>query len=119
MDDYNIVHPIARVCHEANRAWCQANGDWSQPAWDDAPHWQQHSAMAGVRFHLANPDASASASHDNWLAEKLRDGWTYGDRKDAEAKTHPCMVPFGELPEHQQAKDRMFKAIVHALAGRG
>lgn len=28
---------IAQVCHEVNRAYCQALGDDSQPAWDDAP----------------------------------------------------------------------------------
>ena len=27
---------IARVCHEVNRAYCQAIGDNSQPTWEDA-----------------------------------------------------------------------------------
>lgn len=28
---------------------------------------------------------------------------------------HPCMVPFAELPKEQQAKDFLFRAVVHAL----
>lgn len=108
---------IARVCHEANRAWCVGLGDLSQPSWDLAPDWQRSSALNGVRFHLANPRAPASASHDEWLGEKERTGWRYGPVKDAEAKTHPCFVPFEQLPPEQQAKDRLFKAVVHALAG--
>ena len=32
------------------------------------------------------------------------------------AKTHPCMVPFDQLPEWQQKKDKLFLAIVRALA---
>lgn len=106
---------IARVCHEVNRAYCEALGDQSQPAWADAPEWQKSSAMLGVNLHLDN-DAGPQASHESWWAQKVADGWVYGDTKDAEAKTHPCMVPFDQLPREQQAKDFIFRAVVHALA---
>jgi hypothetical protein len=36
--------------------------------------------------------------------------------KDETAKTHPDLVPFDDLPEHERQKDRLFMAIVHALA---
>jgi len=32
------------------------------------------------------------------------------------AKTHPDLVPFDQLPEHEKQKDRLFLAIVRALA---
>lgn len=35
--------------------------------------------------------------------------------KDTKAKTHPCLRPFNELPPHQQAKDHLFRGIVHSL----
>ena len=111
------VEEIARVCHEANRSWCELNGDHSQPAWDDAPQWQKDSAMLGVRFHIDNQGAGDSASHECWMAEKIRTGWVYGPVKDTEAKTHPCMVPFEELPEAQQFKDKLFRTIVQASLG--
>lgn len=107
---------IARVCHEANRALCIAFGDQSQPAWDEAPQWQRDSAIKGVRFHLDNPNAGPEASHTAWMADKLAAGWTWGSTKDPEAKKHPCLVPFHELPAEQQAKDHIFRAIVHAHA---
>ena len=109
------IEMIARMCHAANRNWCRENGDFSQERWHEAPEWQRQSAIDGVKFHLANPDASDSASHDAWMSHKLADGWTYGEVKDADAKTHPCIVPFDQLPPEQQAKDRLFRAIVHAL----
>lgn len=109
------IEDIARTCHEANRAYCMALGDNSQPSWDKAPKWQKDSAINGVEFHLANPGADDSASHENWYKEKLADGWVYGPKKDPEKKEHPCMVPFKELPPEQQAKDRLFRAVVHAL----
>lgn len=105
---------IARVCHEVNRAYCLAIGDKSQPAWDDAPDWQKLSAYEGVKFHLA-ANWAASASHENWMKHKLADGWVYGPEKNADKKTHPCLVPFSELPKEQRIKDYLFKAVVDAL----
>ena len=107
---------IAAVCHEANRKLCLSQGDATQPDWTQAPEWQVNSAVGGVYFHLHNPEAGPEASHENWMALKEVEGWIYGEVKDAEAKTHPCMVPFDQLPPEQQAKDHLFRAIVHALA---
>lgn len=109
------VTEAAAVAHEANRTYCQALGDLTQPSWSHAPAWQRESAMAGVRFHLANPGASPSASHDSWLKQKLEDGWKWGPTKDPEKKEHPCIVPFDKLPAEQQAKDRLFASIVSSL----
>ena len=110
-------HPldtIARVCHEVNRAYCQALGDDSQPAWDEAPEWQRSSARMGVDLHLMG-DFGPEASHISWMNQKLDEGWKYGPVKNPEAKEHPCIVPFAELPREQQAKDYIFRAVVHAL----
>jgi hypothetical protein len=105
---------IARVCHEANRAWCEANGDISQLPWDQADQWQRDSALEGVQKALDG--ATAEELHESWIAFKEADGWVYGDVKDPVAKTHPCLVPYGDLPEEQRRKDPLFAAIVSALA---
>lgn len=107
------IDEIARMTHEVNRAYCQALGDNSQPAWEDAPDWQRESAIKGVHLHLAG-DHGPDASHAAWMAEKTATGWVYGPVKNPEAKEHPCMVPFAELPREQQAKDYIFRAVVHA-----
>ena len=107
---------IAKTCHEANRALCAAFGDHSQVAWADAPAWQHESVINGVKFCIANPDAPPSANHDSWMAEKVAAGWVFGPLKDVAAQTHPCIVPYDELPANQKAKDYVFKAIVGALA---
>lgn len=106
---------IAKACHEANRVWCQANNDESQNHWEDAEDWQKTSAINGVRFKLYNPEAGDDAQHNSWMKEKIDSGWVYGEVKDAEVKTHPCIVPFNELPEFQKKKDRLFCAVVKAL----
>lgn len=107
---------VAQICHEANKAYCDTMGDFSQSTWGLAADWQKQSAIKGVEFHLTNPDAGPENSHESWLAEKRADGWKYGPVKDAEKKEHPCFVPYNELPAEQQAKDYLFRGIVHALA---
>lgn len=105
---------IAKLAHEVNRVYCESIGDKSQPLWEDAPEWQKLSALAGVAFVIGNPDAPASANHESWLAVKRAAGWVYGPVKDADKKTHHCMVPFDELPKEQQIKDKLFRAVVKA-----
>lgn len=106
---------IARVCHDANRAWQIATADPApSPSWDDAPEWQRNSAVDGVRQALAG--ASPEELHLAWYDFKRADGWSHGEVKDADAKTHPCLVAYADLPEEQRRKDALFGAIVSALS---
>lgn len=107
---------IARVCHEANRAYCLSIGDWTQDPWESAADWQKESAIKGVETLIASPSMTPADLHNSWMTEKIQGGWVYGPVKDAEAKTHHCIVPYSELPEEQQMKDYLFHAIVKTLA---
>jgi hypothetical protein len=109
------VNQIARMCHQVNKLWCEENGDASQKNWEEAEEWQRESAIKGVQFRIDNPEAGHDAQHNSWMKEKVDQGWVYGEVKDPEAKTHPCIVPFDQLPEFQQKKDALFCAIVDAL----
>lgn len=44
--------------------------------------------------------------HEVWAAERLAQGWRYGDRRDDVLKTTPCLVPYSELPESEKEYDR-------------
>lgn len=106
---------IARVCHEANRALQAIQNDPApSPDWEGAPAWQKQSAVEGVL--KAQAGATPEQLHQSWCDFKEKDGWVYGAAKDADAKTHPCLVPYAELPEEQKAKDRVFSAIVTAMS---
>jgi len=111
------VEQIAMICHEANRAYCIAIGDNSQPRWEDAPDWQRASAVRGVEFRSNNPNASAASMHQSWLQKKHLDGWKYGTVKSAVEKTHPCFVSYSGLPASQQKKDALFSAVFDAVKG--
>jgi len=108
------VNEIAKICHEVNRGLCEGLGDYSQRLWEDAPDWQVQSAINGVH-NVANGGEKPSQSHEGWLDQKEHDGWVYGEKKDPEAKTHPCMVPFDELPAEQRLKDHLFVTVAKVL----
>ena len=106
------IERVARRCHELNKSYCESIGDNSQVSWNEAPDWQKESAIAGVKFRIDNPDATAADMHESWLKAKQADGWVYGEVKDEKKKTHPCMLPYLELPAEQRIKDTLFKTTV-------
>jgi hypothetical protein len=110
------IETIARLAHEVNRIYCESLGDTSQLPWDEAPEWQQRSVRSGVIHLLTHKDATPEDSHANWLKDKEAEGWSYGPVKNELFKTHPCLVPYAELPEQQRYKDALFHTIVRSLA---
>ena len=44
--------------------------------------------------------------HEIWAATRIEQGWTYGPERNDSLKHHPCLVPYGELPEEEKVYDR-------------
>ncbi len=107
---------IAAIVHEANRQYCESIGDSSQKPWSEAPDWQKSSALDGVVGIINGTITTPEQSHESWMAKKTADGWVFGDAKDEVAKTHPCMVPYDQLPAEQKMKDTIFHGIVKSLS---
>lgn len=44
--------------------------------------------------------------HDLWAQNRISQGWKYGEKRDDELKTTPCLVPYSELSEEEKVYDR-------------
>ena len=44
--------------------------------------------------------------HEVWAETRIQQGWTYGEQRNDELKTHPCLIPYEELPESEKEYDR-------------
>lgn len=105
---------IACVVHQANCGlqYIQDDPSPSQPWWAETDETRQ-SAISGVRE--ARLGRTPRHLHESWCIWKKEHGWRYGPVKDPQAKTHPCLVDYGRLPEQQKIKDRLFIAIVAVM----
>jgi ryanodine receptor 2 len=48
----------------------------------------------------------AENTHEVWSKTRMDDGWTYGPERNDAKKQHPCLIPYGELPESEKEYDR-------------
>ena len=113
---FNLAEYIAYFAFEMNKRWCELNKNMIPPySWKDAPEEVKKRLINGVEFLLNNPDAVSETSHSNWLRFMIDNGWSYGVTKDEQAKTHPCIVPYDELPPEQKIKDTFFHSIVRFI----
>ena len=44
--------------------------------------------------------------HEVWAEARIKQGWTYGEQRNDERKTHPCLVPYENLTEEEKDYDR-------------
>lgn len=111
----NVIQ-IAQVAHESIKAFCDVSNELTNLRWDECPDWQKQSAIENAKFVLDNQDnITDEMMHIQWMNDKLNNGWKYASIKDEMLKTHPCLVPFDELSEYQQIKDRLFINVVLSI----
>jgi ryanodine receptor 2 len=44
--------------------------------------------------------------HEVWSKTRIQQRWTYGEQRNDVLKTHPCLVPYEDLPEEEKEYDR-------------
>lgn len=93
-----------------------------QNAWNDSKNYMVACGLRGKKQYVPQPidlsdvelpaelndlrEAIAENAHDVWAVERQAQGWVYGEERNDDKKTHPCMVYYSELPESEKRFDR-------------
>ena len=132
---------LARDLHESYRTgseFASTRQTWEQlpEASKDANRQQAsriHQLLKAAGYHLSplqNWDADkltfteteigkmAYLEHHLWCQVKEADGWTYGEQRDENKRTHPDLVSWDDLPEGEQEKSLTMVRQLPALLAR-
>ena len=55
---------------------------------------------------LALTEQIAANVHEVWAEKRMAEGWSFGKEMSDVKKTHPCLIPYDELPESEKEYDR-------------
>lgn len=104
---------IAHILHSVTKHIPRPDG--SMPCeWDELTEQQRESAAQAVKEIYFSPAKSVEELHHLWMRPLVNAGWTKGTY-DHDNKTHPCLVPFDELPRTEVAKDLIWKHLTDIL----
>ncbi len=81
--------------------------------WDTLSASAREGYVSSVRYAMKG--YSPRRQHDEWMGYRQKQGWRHGPVKNEVEKTHPCLVPYNDLPASEQLKDKLFLSIVSVL----
>ena len=59
-------------------------------------------------------------AHEVWAQHRIAEGWRHGPERSDQAREHPSIVPYDQLPEDEKAYDRsMVVETIKALLTLG
>lgn len=109
------IADIARVCHEANRAFCIAKGDHTVSTWDMLPETVQLGIIDDVRYASTNPAVTPQQLHERWAERLVAEGWQRGAVHAPDLLESPDLVDYVELTDDAKSKQRLFCSIVKSF----
>lgn len=109
-----LIINIAKECHSANDDLMLVNNevpnltDWHQM--DDHTRSMNIKSVSKI---IDNKYITAKDLHNEWMDNKIADGWKYGTVKNPELKTHPLIIEFEKMSDINKLKDQNFIDIVN------
>jgi hypothetical protein len=71
-----------------------------------AMHRVEGREIALTTFSAEEVEIMARMEHGRWVAERLAQGWTFGEKRDVTNKKNPYLVSWSALPEQAKETNR-------------
>ena len=109
---------LAEAIHGLTRLLKRTDGS-EIPAWTELPEPSRKAAVDAVQELIDWEDwyteeLTPEMAHQVWQ-ERVPLDWKYGEVYCAINKTHPCLVPFDELPYSEQVKDEVWVTVINLM----
>lgn len=101
---------IARACHAAHNAITEESINWELTT---SSH--KRTVYSSIEKILIGLIDTPEAAHENFVKNKINDGWEYGPVYSRTNKTNPRLVSFQELSEMDKLKEKVFFNIVESF----
>lgn len=109
------VEFVAILVHQLNDTYRSLIGETPKGAWETLDEDVKQSTVKGIVYILQNPDVTPAEVHAKWVEERTCEGWSFGETMDPDAKTHPCLTPYEDLPLAHRMKDYLYCSTVKAV----
>ena len=106
---------IARVCHEALRAYSIVIFDYSNRPWEDTDEDSRQFLIDLVEVIIKNPSSSPRSVHGIWSSELLSKGWVYGPTPSKTKHKHPQLIGFDDLHDEDVKRYALLIGIVRSF----
>jgi hypothetical protein len=53
-------------------------------------------------------ESLAQNIHEVWAKQRMKEGWTYGLKRDDDKKQHPDLIPYEQLSQTEKDYDRKY-----------
>ncbi len=112
MISQKLVYLLAEACHEATKVISEQILSEEKKEWKLIDSATKARLINAVQRAIDKKITDPSVAHADWMADMVKQGWVYGEKLDETEKTHPCLVPYDQLPTGQQTKDHIYLSIL-------
>ena len=104
------------IAHRINDVTCWIpRPDGSLPnEWSELSDEQQNHAINAVKEIYNSEPKTAEELHELWMKPLLATSWKTGEYNIIK-RTHPCLMPFNELPDSEKLKDILWQKMTEAF----
>lgn len=112
MVSQKMLYLLAEACHEAVKIVSEQILSEDKKEWKLISSEDKSRLINAIRRTIDEKITDPAVAHGNWIVDMEKDGWKQGEEFSNENKTHPCMVPYDQLPTGQQTKDYIYLSIL-------
>lgn len=102
------IEQIAKTCHAVHLAYCSEMLFHTQPKWDELQNEHRETIIDSVQKIVNGTIKSKEDSHNNFIKNKKKNGWIYGETYSLIDKINPRLIGFDDLSLEQRIKEALF-----------